>query len=98
MLDDIIINRKNFGEYIHVVPFQKNWYVFKPRPFLAMLIEEQEKTNYEVIAPLVMALLKPVSISKDVNPLEVVAEVPKLAEYLKWGCESWEEYVNTNIK
>jgi hypothetical protein len=98
MLKEIKITRKNFGEYIHVIPFQKDWYVFKPRPILAMMIEDEEQTNYCVIAPLVMSLLKPISISKDAVPHEVVAEVPKLAEILKWGCESWDEYVNESIR
>lgn len=98
MLNEIKINRKNFGEHIHVIPFQKDWYIFKPRALFAMAILDSDQTYYDVIAPLVLALLKPKAISSDVSPNEVVAEVPRLAEILKWGCESWEEYVNTNIK
>lgn len=97
MLNELKIDRKNFGEYIHVIPFEKDMYIFRPRPILSMIIEDEGLSNYDIIAPLVIEILKPKSISNPLLSGDIVAEVPKLAQILKWGCESWDEYVNTQI-
>lgn len=77
------INKDNFHEYIHIIPHDNNLYTFVPRPNLSIKLKEIGSTVYDYIAPVVVEVLNPVRISTDNISHEVMAEVPRLKDYLK---------------